>query len=144
LVHEGNAMKKKYAILLFSLMILILFIFSGCATPMSLEEAKKVTVTISETRAIVTPPRRIDDILSVLNQPGQFESQITRKFEALANANPPNTEDTKTLKIFYRERGDAATQLGRYLQAREDLQKALSYGIEDDSDGYIKGKIGFI
>jgi CHAT domain-containing protein/tetratricopeptide (TPR) repeat protein len=124
--------------------LLTLIFFPGCATKMSLEEAKKVSISMAESPAFTPPPRRIDDILSVLDQPGQFETRITEKFKAQTDATPLDTKNTRTLKGFYRDRGEAAFELGRYIQARNDLQKALSYGIMDDSDGFIKGRLGAI
>ena len=126
-----------------SLALLLVF-FPGCAARMSLEEAKKVAISMSEVPAFVPPPRRVDDILSVLNQPGQFDSSVTEKFKARADAEPPATKDPGTLKAFYRNRGEAAYQLGHYMKAREDFQAALDVGIEDRSDGSIKGGLGLM
>ncbi|MCX5819728.1 MAG: CHAT domain-containing protein [Deltaproteobacteria bacterium] len=129
--------------LLLPLALLLVF-FPGCAARMSLEEAKKVAVSMAEAPAFVPPPRRVDDILSVLNQPGQFDFRITEKFRAQANEKPPETKDLGTLKAFYRNRGEAAYQLGHYMKAREDFLAALNVGIEDRSDGSIKGGLGLV
>ena len=136
---------NKYSLLVFPL--LILFFISGCVTPtsqMSLEEAKKVAIAMEKSSAFVPPPRRIDDILSILDQSGQFESQVIAKFKAQAEAKPPETTNSRTLKEFYRDRGYAAFELYRYPQAQEDFQKALSYNFFDPSDGRIKGRLGRI
>ena len=90
---------------------LMLIFFPGCATKMSLEEAKKVSISMEEAPAFTPPPRRIDDILSVLDQPGQFETRITEKFKVQADATPPDTKDTRTLKGFYRDRGESKFEL---------------------------------
>ncbi|HAJ26870.1 MAG TPA: hypothetical protein DCG53_06430 [Syntrophus sp. (in: bacteria)] len=123
---------------------LVLLLSSGCATKMSLEEAKKVTVSMAEAPAFISPPRRISDIMSVLDQPGQFESQVTAKFKVQADAKPPLTEDQRTLKGFYRDRGGAAFELNRFRQAKDDLQQALAYKIKDDYDGFIILRLGVI
>ena len=123
---------------------LIFLLLSACATKMSLEEAKKITISMSELADFIPPPRRIDDILSVLDRPGQFEARITEKHKARADAQPPSTEDQKILKAFYRDRGAAAYQLSRLRQAKDDLQKALDYAIKDTSDGFIKLHLGQI
>lgn len=100
---------------------------------------------MAESPAFIPPPRRIDDILYVLDQPGQFETLITEKFKAQADAKPPDTEDRRTLKGFYRDRGGAAFELNRYRQARDDLQKALAYKLwMDKTDGFIKCRLGII
>ncbi len=136
--------KSKNEVSFFIFALLTLIFFQGCTTKMSLEEAKKVSISMAESPAFTPPPRRIDDILSVLDQPGQFESKVTENFRAQADATPPDTKDTRILKGFYRDRGEAAFQLGRYVQARDDLQRALAYGIKDKSDGLIKGRLGNI
>ncbi len=123
---------------------LILLMTSGCATKMSLEEAKKVTISMAESPAFIPPPRRINDILSVLDQPGQFDSQVTEKFKTKADAKPPDTENLRTLKGFYRDRGGAAFEFNRFRQAKDDLQQSLAYRINDDSDGFIKCRLGII
>jgi len=51
----------------FIYLLLIPFLFSACAGKMSLEEARQVTVSMDD-KSLVAPPRRIDDILSVLDQ----------------------------------------------------------------------------
>ena len=98
---------------------------------MSVQEARKVAVTMSK-ESFVPPPRRIDDILSVLEQPGKFDSEIVRKHEAGANTQPPSTSNPITFAKFYSERGSNAMMLGRYNQHYEDLHKALSYAENKD------------
>jgi CHAT domain-containing protein len=93
---------------------------------MSLEEAKKVTVTMGD-ESFVPPPRRINDVLAVLDQPVQFDQAIVRKFKALADKSPPQGADNIDLAYFFRRRGFAALQLGRLNQVLEDLRTALLY-----------------
>lgn len=128
------------------LIFLLLFpgIFSACTQKMSLEEARKVSISIAEEPAFAAPPRRIDDILSILNQPGRFASGITEKFKTQADAITPDTKDPGTLKRFYQERGEAAYQLGRYHQARDDFQRALGCNINHQADGFINARLGII
>ena len=104
----------------------ILVLFSACARKMSIEEAKQVTVSMSE-KPFIPPPRRIDDILSILDQPGQFDVEVIDKNIAIANASPPDIEDPLQLIKFYSKRGHFARELGRYKQNLEDLRTALSY-----------------
>jgi CHAT domain-containing protein len=93
---------------------------------MSVEEAKKVTVSMAK-ETFVPPPRRIDDILAILDQPGQFDPEIVTKFKAQADALPPDTDNPVTLAMFYRKRGLMAFELGRPKQALEDIRVALGY-----------------
>jgi CHAT domain-containing protein len=100
--------------------LLSLVCVAGCASDsMSLEEAKKTTVTVSEVPGFVPPPRRIDDITAILEQPGVFDSKITSNLRAQADAVAPPNADAQ----FYSQRGEAARQLGR-LTALEDLREA--------------------
>ena len=101
--------------------VFIVLLLPSCATQMSLEEAKKVTVSISGTSAFAPPPRRIDDITSILEQPGQFDRKITERLIVQADAVPPKDADSS----FYHKRAEAARQLGRPRQALDDLNRAL-------------------
>lgn len=110
----------------FVLIFVISFLLACAGEKMSLEEAKNVTVTM-KTESFVPPPRRIDDILSVLEQPGNFDSEVVKRIEAEANAEPPLTSNPAILANFYDKRGKSAINLGRYRQELEDLRKALRY-----------------
>ncbi len=96
------------------------------AKTMSLDEARQVTMSMSE-KPFVPPPRRIHDILDLLDQPGEFDPEITQIHEEKANAVPPDTRNSVILAEFYLERGDSSRQLGRSKQALEDLRTALRY-----------------
>ncbi|MCX5855084.1 MAG: CHAT domain-containing protein [Deltaproteobacteria bacterium] len=101
--------------------VIVLSMFPSCATKMSIEQAKQVSVSMADVPTFVPPPRRIDDILEILNQPGQFDKSITEKFRARADAAAPENADGK----FFHDRGFAAAELGRPLQALEDYREAL-------------------
>jgi tetratricopeptide (TPR) repeat protein len=118
-----NTLPKGTACILFIPLVL----FPACADQkMSLEEAKRVTVTMGD-ESFVPPPRRINDVLAVLDQPVQFDQAIVRKFQALADKSPPQGADNIDLAYFFRRRGFAALQLGRLNQVLEDLRTALLY-----------------
>ena len=91
---------------------------------MSLEEAKKTTVSMQE-KSFVPPPRTVNDILALLDSPGKFSSTITADFKARANAKPAPDMKRDDLRMFYRERGLAARMLGRYKQALADERAAF-------------------
>lgn len=93
---------------------------------MSLKEARQVTVSMSE-KAFVPPPRRVDDILSILDQPGLFDPETIARHKARAEKSPPNTGNPAELAQFYLKQGISARGLGRSQQALEYLRKALSY-----------------
>ena len=104
----------------------ILLLISSCATKMTLEEAKRVTIVTSE-KSFVPPPRKSNDINVLLNKKGVFESKNTATYIRQADMPLPSGADDATLKQFYEDRGMAAYQLGRYKQALEDLRKAYGY-----------------
>jgi CHAT domain-containing protein len=105
----------------------MIVLFLACAgEKMSVKEAKKVSV-IMDKESLVPPPRRIDDILSVLDQSGNFHPKTVRKIIANANEEPPMTNNPVTLGRFYDKRAVNAFQLGLYKQQLKDLRKALSY-----------------
>ena len=116
----------------FSLYLAILIISSlvflaACGPQkMSLKEAEQVTVAM-QSEAFVPPPRRINDILDMLNQPGQFDASITAAIKAKADALAPDTDNAIKLAMFYWERGVNARELGRYQQQPEALHTALQY-----------------
>jgi len=112
------------------LLVVILTLFSACAGTMSVDEAKQVTLSMSE-ESFVPPPRRIDDILAVLNESGQFDPEIAAITKAKADELPPVTDDHVTLAEFYLERGIMAREIGRPKQALADLRSALRYA-EDE------------
>jgi CHAT domain-containing protein len=109
----------------------------SCTHKMSLKEAKQVTVSMSGVSAFVPPPRRIDDIVTILDQPGEFDPKITRKLKAQYGAVPPEDADSR----FYEERGEASHQLGLDKQALDDLREALSLSYRDGTPGKSRAQI---
>jgi CHAT domain-containing protein len=93
---------------------------------MSVEEAKQVTVSMAK-ETFVPPPRRIDDILAILYQRGQFDPEVAVKIKSQADALPPDTDDSVALANFYKKRGAKAVELGRSKQALDDIRTALRY-----------------
>jgi CHAT domain-containing protein len=125
-------------------LIVILIVITACTGKMSVEEAKQVTISMSE-EAFVPPPRRIDDILAILDQPGEFDSEITKKHRAIADASPPKTSNARILYPFYVKRGQAAMQISRLTQALGDLRNALYFSqLAKINDPYVFNRLGII
>ncbi|MGD9043828.1 MAG: CHAT domain-containing tetratricopeptide repeat protein [Desulfobacterales bacterium] len=80
-----------------------------------------------EDKPLTVPPRRIDDILSVLDQSAQEDLAGAKKFREVIDKPPPQTDDPATLSAYYQSRGEALMQLGRYGQALTDIRQALAY-----------------
>lgn len=116
---------------IFTLIYLICSLLACAEKKMSVKEAKKVTVAMSK-EPFVPPPRRIDDILNLLEQPGYFDLEITEKHKKKADTFPPLSNDSVTLSNFYFKRGNSARELGRSKQALEDLRIALQYSERED------------
>jgi CHAT domain-containing protein len=107
-------------------LLLLLIWMTGCTTTMSLEEARKTSIATAE-KSFTPPPRRIDDILALLEQPGQFDPAITRRFVEETEQKPPEGADNKTLMQFYHRRGEAFRRLGQSHKALDDFGNALDY-----------------
>lgn len=111
-------------------MIFFIFVnfslFSCVEKKMSLKEAKQVAVSMSE-KSFVPPPRRVDDILNLLDQPGRLDREMIANLYTKADAVPPESENHETLSEFYFSRGFAARELGRYRQCLEDLRTSNRY-----------------
>ena len=123
-------------------LLVVIVLFSACAGKMSVEEAKQITLSMSG-ETFVPPPRRIDDILTILTQPGEFDSEITENHRAVADSSPPDTDDENTLYSFYVKRGQAALQIYRFNQALEDFRKALLFSrLAKIRDPYILNRLG--
>jgi CHAT domain-containing protein len=114
---------------LFIFLLLIPQLFSACTGKMSVEEAKKVTVSMGD-KPLTAPPRRIDDILSVLDQNAQDDLSGSKRFRVEIDKPRPQTDDPATLVAYYHSRGDALIQVGRHSQALKDLRLALDYSLQ--------------
>lgn len=96
---------------------------AGCASTMSVEEAKNVTVAFTGSR-FVPPPRTTNDILRLLDRERLVEPEVTRQLRAQADEPTPNLADSRALADFYLRRGVAARESGRARQAVDDLRQA--------------------
>ena len=110
----------------FLLILVSIFLFACAENRMSVEEARKVTVSTNK-GSFVSPPRRMDDILTLLSQPGQFDPEIVIKTKSRADALPPETDNYVTLANFYVKRGIAARELGRAKQVFKDIHTSWEY-----------------
>ena len=128
----NNLCKSKVSILFF-----LLIFFPACAGKMSVEEAKVVTVSMAK-ETFVPPPRRIHDILTILNYPGRFDVEIVAKTKTRVDAVPPETNNYSILANFYVERGIAARELGRADQVYDDIHTSWEYAKKARSQKIFK------
>lgn len=108
---------------LFLLVLLSLWL-SGCAHEMSLDEARKVSLSMSD-GSFNEPPRKIDDILNSIEQ-HKLSSAALQENIRLAEEQPTNQKG-ESLGRFYYTRAQAAAITGRTSQAVSDLRMALNY-----------------
>ena len=130
--------KNRFLAFLNKLFVFLLFIpslFSACAGQMSVEEARQVAVSMGS-KSFTAPPRRIDDILSVLEQSGPDNLAGSKKLKEEIDQPPPQTEDPTTLAAYYKRRGDALSRLGRHSQALTDLRLAMTYASQSLASDY--------
>ncbi|TET87602.1 MAG: CHAT domain-containing protein [Desulfobacteraceae bacterium] len=107
--------------------IMILALFPSCAEKrMSVKEAKEVTVSMNG-ESFVPPPRHIEDIINLLDEQKQVDTEVVERLKARADALPPENASIGYLARFYGRRAFAAWELGRDKQALEDYRVALQY-----------------
>ena len=110
-----------------SFFLAVLLALPACVEQkMTVKDARDVTVSMQDT-AFTPPPRKIDDVLAVLDTPGKFDPGITSAIREKADAAPPDTNDPDTLLWFYYERGRNARAMGRFDQYLTDTRRAMDY-----------------
>ena len=112
--------------------ICILMCLDACQTSgpvMTLEEAKDVVISMNQI-PLEPPPRRLNDVLLILDQHGDFDSVAVRQLHAQADKKKPAGGNAYSLVIFYRKRANARINLGRLREGRQDLRTAYRYAME--------------
>jgi CHAT domain-containing protein len=89
----------------------------------------------SEREKYALPPRSVEDVVRALDRYRQ-DPALAERALAAASAQPPATQDAKSLLEFYLARGRAAVQTGAGRQAIEDLRKAVEYGRVGNYDDF--------
>lgn len=116
--------KNTIFFLLSCALMLCAALLSGCAHEMSLEEAKKVSLSMVDS-SFNAPPRKINDILNSIEQ-HKLSSAVLQKNIRLTEEQPTNQKG-ESLGRFYYTRAQAAAITGKTLQAVSDLRMALKY-----------------
>jgi len=113
-----------YALLL---LLVILIVGSACVEKkMTVEDARQVTVDMAA-KTYEMPPRRVSDVLELLDRPSNYDQETVADLYARADAAPPETKDPNRLAPFYFSRGQAARELGRYRQSLADFRLSNQY-----------------
>ncbi len=119
---------------LFFLLLIFLLFSSSCSQHptdnknLSFDEAKSIVLEMQNI-PILPPPRKLDDILELLDKtPSQEKEQNLARLKAIANSQPEENMGDRDLFQFYRIRGMAHFELNRFSIAGRDLQQAITYG----------------
>ncbi|MGD9330986.1 MAG: CHAT domain-containing protein [Desulfobacterales bacterium] len=114
----------RHLILLTVMVSLILTV--SCAKQMDLDEAREYALSMKG-EAFVPPPRRIDDILALLQKPIVLDEAGRKKAFAKLAQEPPSDASNPSLAKFYYERYQAALFVGDLDRMEGDAFKALDY-----------------
>ena len=131
--HLGSAFISKTLTLLVVVSLLGACQTSGI-TPLSLDEAKKVTASFKG--GFVPPPRTITDITGILEQQKRKDLKTLGQMRVVADEKPPVASNDAELAMFYYKRGEKADHLGRQNQALADYQKAAELFELSNNDEY--------
>ncbi len=97
----------------------------ACARqPLSIEEAKQVTMSVQKA-TFVPPPRRAYDVIELLERSDSKDAYLAQELMAVVISEPPHDLNARQLAQFLLTRGKAARQMGLFVQAREDLRHAF-------------------
>jgi len=124
--------------------LLALLVLTGCQQPqrpaVSHDEAKKISAEF-ESASFEAPPRTVADVEALLDENAQTNWTRLNADRGLADSAPPPTAGPRDQALFYRNRAKAALYVGRYTQARRDLNltpKTLrSFGIHETDNGSL-------
>jgi CHAT domain-containing protein len=84
-------------------------------------------VACAQTPALVAPPRTISDITAILDREKPDPTKSAR-VRSEAEAQPPVTQDRRTLAQFHFRRAQALASLNRNHEAIADAEKAIQFG----------------
>jgi CHAT domain-containing protein/tetratricopeptide (TPR) repeat protein len=120
-----------------SLLFGLLF-FVGCtSSQMSLEQAMSVSLTTSK-KNMEPPPRRVDDILGMLNKYKGERSEIVENYVNLLGLSPPANTNSNEMAHFYHKRAMASIRVGDDRNALENIR--IAYDM-DQQDGKVSIEI---
>ncbi len=123
-------MQLPKAFILFALLVLTLAcqatgVKPDAAPKMSFEEARDVVLRM-QSIPMAPPPRKMDDILNILDQPEGRHAHMRVLFQR-AEMRPPTGLPSEDMYHFYKSRANARYELYRFKAAAEDLRQAIAY-----------------
>ena len=112
-------------------LLAVLLLITACKTTgtspkMSIEEARDVVLSMQGI-PLSPPPRKLDDILAILEQPENEHAYMTEIFRR-ADSTPPSGRPPADMYHFYKSRANARYELYRFQAAAADIRRAMAYG----------------
>ena len=112
-------------------LLAVLLLITACKTTgtspkMSIEEARDVVLSMQGI-PLSPPPRKLDDILAILEQPESEHEYMTEIFRR-ADSTPPSGRPPADMYHFYKSRANARYELYRFQAAAADIRRAMAYG----------------
>lgn len=125
-----NTGRTSYVAAMAASSVLLLAAASACQPSgqksVSLEEAKQATASFGD-EGLTAPPRRVDDILSLLEEAPRASANELAELQAKASEQPPADASARELARFYFDRSKVARQLGLMKQHVEDAELAYQH-----------------
>ena len=112
-------------------LLAVLLLITACKTTgtspkMSIEEARDVVLSMQGI-PLSPPPRKLDDILAILEQPESEHEYMTEIFRQ-ADSKPPSGRPPTDMYHFYKSRANARYELYRFQATAADIRQAMAYG----------------
>jgi CHAT domain-containing protein len=112
-------------------LVILLWAIAACQTmsiepEMSFEAARDVVLSMQSV-PLEPPPRRMDDILAVLETRPDIEMEQLQALIHRADLPPPDLQNPTDLYQFYKARGYARCYLSRFNQCRADMHAAMTH-----------------
>jgi len=123
----------------YSTFLVLASLLQGCQTPkletVSIDEAKRLTADIGS-RSYTSPPRSIEDILTLLRTRSTAATrEMTDAWEVATGPDPSGAEPAKAAALYLFRRGKANWRVGRWGTARADMRRAHALLTEAPSPG---------
>lgn len=124
-------MKMSSVCLFLVFLVVVACTSTGTAPKMSFEEAHDVVLSM-QSIPMEPPPRKMDDILALLDSTQYAGQDHMAELLRQANAPVPHTESQSDLVQFYKARGTARYELNRFSDASDDFRRAIN--LEQQAD----------
>jgi CHAT domain-containing protein len=129
-IYQEDSVQIQKILFLFLIILLPLACQTAGVKPdagqMSFEQARDVVLSM-QSIPLSPPPRKLDDILAILEQPENQNADITELFQR-ADSTVPAGRPSVDMYHFYKSRANARYELYRFQAAAADIRQAIAYG----------------